>query len=162
MSEVFHLKILASDKTFFEGQVISMTIPAYDGSYQIMAHHEPVVMALKEGVIRLKYEEEDGNEVTSVNETTGNKYRLVSELPIFDSSVKSVDLYTGEASWYKIGDDLSGGTLSVDKPENSNIYVYNKYSEMVYSTHMHVGGDIPLPAGGYIVFLGETGDEITF
>ena len=105
---------------------------------------------------------EDGNEVTSVNVTTGNKYLLVSELPIFDNSVKSVDLYTEEASWYKIGDDISGGTLSVDRPENSNIYVYNKYSEMVYSTHMHVDGDIPLPAGGYIVFLGETGDEITF
>ena len=64
MSEVFHLKILASDKTFYDGQVISMTIPAFDGSYQIMAHHEPVVMALKEGVIRVKYEEEDGSEVT--------------------------------------------------------------------------------------------------
>ena len=64
MSEVFHLKILASDKTFFEGRVISMTIPAFDGSYQIMAHHEPVVMALKEGVIRLRYEGEDGSEVT--------------------------------------------------------------------------------------------------
>jgi F-type H+-transporting ATPase subunit epsilon len=64
MSEVFHLKILASDKTFYDGQVISMTIPAFDGSYQIMAHHEPVVMALKEGVIRLKYEDEDGNEAT--------------------------------------------------------------------------------------------------
>ena len=64
MSEVFHLKILASDKTFYDGQVISMTIPAFDGSYQIMAHHEPVVMALKEGVIRLKYEEEDGSEAT--------------------------------------------------------------------------------------------------
>ena len=69
MSEVFHLKILASDKTFYDGQVISMTIPAFDGSYQIMAHHEPVVMALKEGVIRLKYEEDDGSEVclTGIN-----------------------------------------------------------------------------------------------
>lgn len=64
MSEVFHLKILASDKTFYDGQVISMTIPAFDGSYQIMAHHEPVVMALKEGVIRVKYEGEDGSEAT--------------------------------------------------------------------------------------------------
>lgn len=69
MSEVFHLKILASDKTFYEGPVISMTIPAFDGSYQIMAHHEPVVMALKEGVIRLKFESEDGSEgvITGIN-----------------------------------------------------------------------------------------------
>ena len=102
-----------------------------------------------------------GNEITSVNITTGRKYRTVSELPTLDNSVKTVDLYTEEASWFKIGDDIAGGTLSVERPENSNIYVYNKYNEMVYSTHMHIDNDIPLPAGGYIVFLGEDGGTIT-
>lgn len=102
-----------------------------------------------------------GNEITSVNVTTGRKYRMVSELQTLDNSVKTVDLYTEEASWFKIGDDIAGGTLSVERPENSNIYVYNKYNEMVYSTHMHIDNDIPLPAGGYIVFLGEDGGTIT-
>lgn len=69
MSETFRLKILASDKTFYDGQAVSMTIPAFDGSYQIMAHHEPVVMALKEGVITIRYEEEDGSlqTITGIN-----------------------------------------------------------------------------------------------
>ena len=62
MSEVFHLKILAADKTFYDGDAISLSIPAFDGSYQILAGHEPVVMALKEGVIRFRLINEEGNE----------------------------------------------------------------------------------------------------
>ena len=107
-----------------------------------------------------KEELKAGNEITSINATYGGKYCLVSELPMFDLSVKTVDLYTDEASWFRIGDDIAGGTLSVERPEKSNIYVYNKYNEVVYSTHMHIDSDIPLPAGGYIVFLGETGGKI--
>ncbi|MBR7090122.1 MAG: ATP synthase F1 subunit epsilon [Lachnospiraceae bacterium] len=69
MGDSFHLKILAADKTFFDGDAISLNIPAFDGSYQILAHHEPVVMALKEGVLRFRFVNEEGNEVvkTGVN-----------------------------------------------------------------------------------------------
>ena len=69
MSDSFHLKILAADKTFFDGDAISLSIPAFDGSYQILAHHEPVVMALKEGVLRFRFVNEEGNETvrTGVN-----------------------------------------------------------------------------------------------
>ena len=69
MSDYFHLKILATDKSFFDGKALSVSIPAFDGSYQIMAHHEPVVMALKEGVIRLRLEEgdEEDNVISGIN-----------------------------------------------------------------------------------------------
>ena len=63
MSKTYHLKILATDKTFYDGDVISLSIPAFDGSYQILADHEPVVMALKEGVLRFRYYDENHNEV---------------------------------------------------------------------------------------------------
>ena len=62
MSEAFRIKILAADKTFFDGLAISLTVPAYDGSFQILAHHEPVVMALKEGVIRFTVLDENAKE----------------------------------------------------------------------------------------------------
>ena len=45
-----------------------------------------------------------------------------------------------------------------DKLTNSAIFVYDKYGDVVYSSHMKDYGDsIPLPKGGYIVFLGEDG-----
>ena len=62
MSDSFRVKILAADKTFYDGPVISLTVPAFDGSFQILAHHEPVVMAVKEGVIKFTVTDDDGKE----------------------------------------------------------------------------------------------------
>ena len=46
-------------------------------------------------------------------------------------------------------------------PDDAVIYVYNKYHEVVYSTHMTGASDlIPLPSGGYIMFAGLTGESI--
>ena len=69
MSDSFHLKILAIEKTFYDGNAISLNFQAYDGSYQILASHEPVVMAIKEGVLRFRIRDEEGNEIvkTGVN-----------------------------------------------------------------------------------------------
>ena len=104
----------------------------------------------------------DGTEVNYVESIKGQKYRAIEDLPVFDSKISSVELTSGEAAWYKIGDDIAGSTISVERPEESCIYVYNKYFELVYSTHMHLKNEnIPLPAGGYIVFIGETGGTVT-
>ena len=52
-------------------------------------------------------------------------------------------------------------TITADCPEDSVIYVYNKYHEVVYSTHMrNAFGIIPLPSEGYIMFAGLDGDSI--
>ena len=49
----------------------------------------------------------------------------------------------------------------MDRPENSALVVYDKFGEVVYSSHMKDYGDtIPLPKGGYVVFLGEGGGVI--
>ena len=56
---------------------------------------------------------------------------------------------------------MAGTTITVDCPEKAVIYVYNKYHEVVYSTHMlNSDGNIPLPSEGYIMFAGEDGGEI--
>lgn len=59
------------------------------------------------------------------------------------------------------GDDVAGNTITADRPENAVIYVYNKYHEVVYSTHMrNADGNIPLPSGGYIMFAGLDGESV--
>ncbi len=73
----------------------------------------------------------------------------------------TVDLKTDDAAWFGIDDSLANTSISVDRPENSAVYVYDKYGDVVYSSHMKDYGDsIPLPKGGYIVFLGEDGGSI--
>lgn len=66
-----------------------------------------------------------------------------------------------EAAWYRIGDDIADTSIILERPKNSAIYVYNKYKDIVYSSHVESSvSEISLPQGGYIVFLGETGGEI--
>jgi len=103
----------------------------------------------------------DGTSVTMLALTLGMNCRFVDELPVFDSSVTEIALHDDEAQWFVIGDDMAGTTIPADYPEDSVIYVYNKYHEVVYSTHMrNASGIIPLPSEGYIMFAGLDGDSI--
>lgn len=103
----------------------------------------------------------DGTCVEVLSLTSGNKYRFLDEVPEFTSKVNEVALHSDEAGWYHIGDDFAGTKITFTSPENSAVYVYNKYNEMIYSTHMKdwVGG-VPLPKDGSIAFLGESGSSI--
>lgn len=103
----------------------------------------------------------DGSEITEFKMSAGLNYRFFDELPVFNSDVTEVNLRSNEAQWFKIGEDMAESTIKVNSPENSAIYVYNKYHEVVYSTHMiNSDGNIPLPSEGYIMFAGEDGGEI--
>jgi F-type H+-transporting ATPase subunit epsilon len=55
----FSLKIIASNKIFFDGRCESLTVPALDGELAVMAHHQNMVVATKVGEIRFK---EEGSE----------------------------------------------------------------------------------------------------
>jgi F-type H+-transporting ATPase subunit epsilon len=55
----FSLKIIASNKIFFEGKCETLTVPALDGELEIMAHHQNMVVATQVGGIRFK---EEGSE----------------------------------------------------------------------------------------------------
>lgn len=54
----FSLKIIASDKVFYDGRAEALTIPAMDGQKQILPHHENMVIAVNIG--ELKFRTEDG------------------------------------------------------------------------------------------------------
>jgi hypothetical protein len=86
----------------------------------------------------------------------------VDDIPEFTADIKTVNLKTMEASWFRIGSDVAESSLEIDRHENSAIYVYNKYGEEVYNTHIvDASSVIPLPKDGYIVFLGKTGDSVS-
>lgn len=62
--ETFHLKMIAYDKTFYDAEAVSVVIPALDGDFQILAHHEECVVAVREGEIRIAAA--DGKVIPSV------------------------------------------------------------------------------------------------
>ena len=50
--ETFQVHILAADKTFYEGPCVSLIIPTSDGERGILAHHSPMIAAVKPGTLR--------------------------------------------------------------------------------------------------------------
>lgn len=54
----FSLKIIASDKLFFDGPCNMLVVPAKDGEMAVMANHERMVVALNTGEIRFQIEDE--------------------------------------------------------------------------------------------------------
>ena len=93
--------------------------------------------------------------------STGIECISVDDIPVFDGSIKTVELKDDEAKWFRISDSMAGTDITADMQESSAIYIFNRFSEMVYNTHVvDVSPEIPLPKDGYILFLGKTGDSI--
>ena len=52
MSTTFSLRILASDKPFYEGPCHSLHIPTLDGQREILPHHSNMIFAIVPGELR--------------------------------------------------------------------------------------------------------------
>lgn len=55
--DTFGLKIIASDRIFYEGRCRKLILPAPDGEMGILAHHENMVIAVTVGDGRIEVEE---------------------------------------------------------------------------------------------------------
>lgn len=55
----FYLKIISANRVFFSGRCSSLIIPAIDGEKEILAHHENMVIAVDDGEMRFKIEDEN-------------------------------------------------------------------------------------------------------
>jgi F-type H+-transporting ATPase subunit epsilon len=56
MSSAFRLRMFTLEKRVYEGAVISLTAPGVDGYFGVLAHHAPMIAALKPGKLSLKDE----------------------------------------------------------------------------------------------------------
>ena len=53
----FYLKVISSNRIFYEGFCTCLIIPSVDGEKAIMAHHEEVIVAADNGEMRMQKEE---------------------------------------------------------------------------------------------------------
>lgn len=51
-----HLEILTPEKTYFSGEVESVTLPGAMGSFQILNHHAPLISSLIKGKLSFQTE----------------------------------------------------------------------------------------------------------
>ena len=93
-----------------------------------------------------------GKDGTRLVTSAGPEYISEDNIPEYAGGA-DVNRSEDRASWYRIGDGIANSTVSIEKPENGAIYVYNKYGDNVYNTHVKdASSDVPMPKGGYIVF----------
>ena len=62
--KTFSLKILASDRVFYDGRCQMVILPAMDGQLGVLANHGDMVVALKMGEMRIQ--KEDGSWETAL------------------------------------------------------------------------------------------------
>ena len=78
--DTFGLKIIASDKVFYEGRCRKLIIPAPDGEKGILPNHENMVIALAVGIARMEAEEGKWQEVAlgqGFAEVVNNRVTLI-------------------------------------------------------------------------------------
>lgn len=78
--DTFGLKIIASDKVFYEGRCRNLIIPAPDGEIGLLPHHENMVIAIEVGIARMEVEAGKWNEIavgTGFAEIVNNRVTLL-------------------------------------------------------------------------------------
>lgn len=54
----FHLRVVASDKVFYDGLCTVAIVPGLDGEWAFMAHHDDIVVAVQPG--QMRFQKPDG------------------------------------------------------------------------------------------------------
>lgn len=62
MENTYFLRIVSATGKFFSGRVRSVIVPGIDGEKEILAHHEDMILAIEDGVLR--FQEEGSSEWT--------------------------------------------------------------------------------------------------
>lgn len=52
--KAFHLRVLAPERMFFDGECASLMVPTIDGMYGLMAQHEDLALAIVPGKMTLR------------------------------------------------------------------------------------------------------------
>lgn len=58
MAAVFYLEMVSPENTFFSGNAKQIVLPGIDGSYGVLANHEPMVTAISAGTVRFLTEDD--------------------------------------------------------------------------------------------------------
>ena len=54
MAATFHLSVLTPERSVFEGDVEYVEVPGAEGYLGVLAHHAPLITALKEGRLEMR------------------------------------------------------------------------------------------------------------
>ena len=77
------LEIITPEKKVYEGEIVSVTLPGTEGSFQLLNNHSPLVSTLKKGKIVVADKNNQNTEVAvngGVVEVNNNKVIVLAEI----------------------------------------------------------------------------------
>lgn len=84
----FHFTILTPEKVVFEGAVESLTAPGVAGHLGILAHHSPLLAAVRRGVLHVRLEK--GRKYFAIDESFLHVHANAAVL-LADAAVEAAD-----------------------------------------------------------------------
>jgi F-type H+-transporting ATPase subunit epsilon len=81
----FHLEIVTPNRLFFSGEAEMVVVNAPDGFFGILAHHEPMVMVLEAGPMRIRQ--------------GGKELRLANSEGFIEVAADRVLIFADTAEW---------------------------------------------------------------
>ncbi len=91
MARTFSVEVLTPERVLFSSdQVVSLTVPAWEGSLGIMAFHAPLVAALRTGVITIKLANGDEERIATTGgfmEVADNRAVILCDIAELDHEI---------------------------------------------------------------------------
>ncbi|MGQ9729032.1 MAG: ATP synthase F1 subunit epsilon [Candidatus Fervidibacter sp.] len=91
MARAFSVEVLTPEKVLFSSdQVVSLTVPAWEGSLGVMANHAPLVAALRIGVITLRLLNDDEVHISTTGgfiEVADNRAVILCDIAELDKEI---------------------------------------------------------------------------
>ena len=83
---------------------------------------------------------------------------ILQDFPKSDTTI-TMDA-SEETKWYKIPQELTGKRVEIRAGEGGAVFFYDRYRNLVYSTHMlNAGESLALPREGYAAFAAKKGTK---
>ena len=143
-------------------QVLPLFVSSgYAGNLKIMdADRAETIVSIPSSTSRdqsdMTFYTENGAEFLSLPDR-GSVYISEDAIPDLPQNISEIRLTSGAASWYNIGSG-AGRSVTLDIPEQTAVYVYDKHDNVIYSSYMkHYGNTVFLPENGKIVLIGGAG-----
>ena len=75
------LEILTPDKTIYQGEATSVTVPGVLGSFEVLKDHAPIISTLEDGKVVVRNEKKEETFFISggVKEVLNNKVKVLAE-----------------------------------------------------------------------------------
>ena len=110
----FHLDIVTPEKTVYSGEIVHFQAPGVDGSFGVLARHQPMLSAL--GIGRVGFREADGTErVLALGggfaDVSGDGATILAEAAEFGDEI---DVERARAARDRARDRLNARTPDVD------------------------------------------------